>query len=249
MINDKRVPLNVGYTPYEVYDQAQFVETFRVSNNKELKTMYPIDLIIECIDLKKMVESTRLKYEIERLKKVKVRLDGENDAIALKERKSIEFQRNVDGGIFDMNAHIRDVNNPNCYMRPLRKVAPKYAKHFYLNVALSYGYNQDFEIVLNKFKRAMPSISNGLYDVMCFARIVMIKKDKENKHAKDMIIIFPELSFNNAFFPKETKYILMGDGGLSHVLIWASNLFSNNIIHDGFADTVNRENVVLLQKS
>jgi hypothetical protein len=249
MTNDKRVPLNVGITPNSVYDQEQFIESFRVSKNKEIISMFPNDLVVECIDLKKMVDSTRLKHEIERLKKVKVKLDSENDGIALKERKSIQFQRNVDGGILDMNAYMRDASNPNCYMRPFRKQSPKYAKHFYLNIALSYDYNQDFERVLSKFKRAMPSTSNGLYDVMCFARIIMHNKNTTNKYAKDMVIVFPELSFNNAFFPKETKYIFMGDGGLSFVLIWASNLFANNTIANGSPDTTNRENVVLLQRS
>lgn len=244
--NMQKVPIRMGRTPHEVYDSESFVDSFRVSKNREFLEMFPNDLVIECVDIKKMVESTRLRHEIERLKKVKVKLQSENDGIAKRDRNVIKFARNQESGILDMNAYNRNPNGVNHYMRPIKKIAPKFAKHFYLNVSLSYQYNQDFERVLAKFKNAMPSIDDGIYDVMCFTRII-VPSNRGNEDAKNMVIIYPELSFNNAFFPKETKYVLMGDGGLSHVLIWASNMFAKNRIANGRPDVKPQDNIVLLQ--
>lgn len=170
------------------------------------------DYIVELTDFDYVIENTVLKQELANITKLKVKLDQVNE-IQMKERKKAENDDLVE-------TNDREVLNRQLVTGLIRRgFKPKptddlwltnpetlnitTVKKYFLNAALTYQYNRDFDAITRAMKKATASKNQELTEF----EIAFTDYDyTKNNH---IVLVIPELRFNNRYYGKNLYKIFV----------------------------------------
>lgn len=162
------------------------------------------DYLIEIKDYHKIIESSVLKYELEKIERLKIRFEELNNEM-LKEKgfaEIDELEETSDREIINRRMVVdlrrRNLNFTNqdaIYFKNKEDESYNDIKGYYLDIALSWQYNRDFELIARKLKNSVASKRQAF----TYFKAIYSVSDGKQKYG----IVIPELNFNNERFTKD----------------------------------------------
>ena len=163
-----------------------------------------VDYYVEIKDYDKIIESSVLKEELSLIKGLRAVFEETNTSM-LRENVVVESDDLVETSNREMlnrnlvlNLKRRGLSftqKDNIYFENKEDLSYNEIKGYYINLTLSYTYNQSFKAISNKLKQVIASKKQSF---TTFNAILMFRDNKRN-----YLINIPDLSYNNERFSKD----------------------------------------------
>lgn len=169
---------------------------------KEIYSDY--NYIIEVSDYNVVIENSQLKGELEKIKKLKMVFEEINNEV-LREKTFAEvddLEETSDREILN-RAMVRNVKarglkirvDDNIFFKNKEDESYNEIKSYYIDLTLSVDYNNDFNAIARRLKRAIASNKQS-YTIF---KAIASFKDKNKKY----VVIIPEMVYNNERITKD----------------------------------------------
>ena len=177
----------------------------------ELKSLFSeYDYMIEITDYDKIIESSVLQKELEKIEKLKMTFQELNDTM-LKEKgfaEIDEIEETSDKEILNRKLcldlrrkGLKFTNQDNIYFKNKEDESYNDIKSYFLDIHLSWKLNHDFEAIARRLKQGIASKKQEF----TFFRAVDQVSDGRRKY----VVVMPELKYNNERFGKEIYKIFI----------------------------------------
>lgn len=177
----------------------------------ELRNLFQeYDYMIEITDYDKIIESSVLKSELEKIEKLKITFQELNDTM-LKEkgfREIDELEDTSDKEILNRKLcldlrrrGLKFTNQDNIYFKNKEDESYNDVKSYFLDIHLSWKLNHNFEAIARRLKQGIASKKQEF----TFFRAIDQVSDGKRKY----VIVMPELKYNNERFGKEIYKIFI----------------------------------------
>jgi len=163
-----------------------------------------VDYYVEIRDYDNIIESSVLKEELSLIKGLRAIFEETNTSM-LRENVVVESDDLVETSNREMlnrnlvlNLKRRGLSftqKDNIYFENKEDLSYNEIKGYYINLTLSYNYNQSFKAISNKLKQVIASKKQSF---TTFNAILMFSDKKRN-----YLINIPDLSYNNERFSKD----------------------------------------------
>ncbi len=163
-----------------------------------------VDYYVEIRDYDNIIESSVLKEELSLIKGLRAIFEETNTSM-LRENVVVESDDLVETSNREMlnrnlvlNLKRRGLSftqKDNIYFENKEDLSYNEIKGYYINLTLSYNYNQSFKAISNKLKQVIASKKQSF---TTFNAILMFS-DKKRKY----LVNIPDLSYNNERFSKD----------------------------------------------
>lgn len=210
-----------------------------------------VDYYVEIKDYDKIIESSVLKEELSLIKGLRAVFEETNTSM-LRESVVVESDDLVETSNREMlnrnlvlNLKRRGLSftqKDNIYFENKEDLSYNEVKGYYINLSLSYNYNQSFSAISNKLKQV---IANKKQSFTTFNAILMFK-DKERKY----LVNIPDLSYNNERFSKDIYKLFIPKTSLVMAEVVQIAIKESNTWNECpyYVDTPKSENVINLTR-
>lgn len=186
-------------------------EQIKKHQDIELRNLFgEYDYMIEITDYDKIIESSILQNELEKIEKLKITFLELNDTM-LKEKGFAEIDELEDTNdkeilnrklCLDLRRRgLKFTNQDNIYFRNKEDESYNDIKSYFLDIHLSWELNHDFEAIARRLKQGIASKKQEF----TFFRAIDQVSDGRRKY----VIVMPELKYNNERFGKEIYKIFI----------------------------------------
>lgn len=210
-----------------------------------------VDYYVEIKDYDKIIESSVLKKELSLIKGLRAIFEETNTSM-LRENVVVESDDLVETSNREMlnrnlvlNLKRRGLSftqKDNIYFENKEDLSYNEIKGYYINLTLSYNYNQSFKAISNKLKQVIASKKQSF---TTFNAILMFS-DKKRKY----LINIPDLSYNNERFSKDIYKLFIPKTSLAMAEIIQIAIKESNTWDECpyYVETPRNENVINLTR-
>ena len=210
-----------------------------------------VDYYVEIRDYDNIIESSVLKEELSLIKGLRAIFEETNTSM-LRENVVIESDDLVETSNREMlnrnlvlNLKRRGLlftQKDNIYFENKEDLSYNEIKGYYINLTLSYNYNQSFKAISNKLKQVIASKKQSF---TTFNAILMFS-DKKRKY----LINIPDLSYNNERFSKDIYKLFIPKTSLAMAEIIQIAIKESNTWDECpyYVETPRNENVINLTR-
>ncbi len=210
-----------------------------------------VDYYVEIRDYDNIIESSVLKEELSLIKGLRAVFEETNTSM-LRENVVVESDDLVETSNREMlnrnlvlNLKRRGLSftqKDNIYFENKEDLSYNEIKGYYINLTLSYNYNQSFKAISNKLKQVIASKKQSF---TTFNAILMFS-DKKRKY----LVNIPDLSYNNERFSKDIYKLFIPKTSLAiaeiiQIVIKESNTWDECPY---YVETPRNENVINLTR-
>jgi hypothetical protein len=225
-------------------------EMIRNVDMREIVEKNKVDYYVEIKDYDKIIESSALKEELSLIKGLRAVFEETNTSM-LRENVVIESDDLVETSNREMlnrnlvlNLKRRGLSftqKDNIYFENKIDLSYNEIKGYYINLTLSFNYNQSFKAIANRLKQAIASKKQSF---TTFNAMLMLSDNKRN-----YLINIPDLSYNNERFSKDIYKLFIPKTTLVIAEVIQIAIKESNTWHECpyYVETPKNENVINLQ--